>query len=430
MDRIKTQFANEIEVQHVFHAKPNKQGRYLIYVRFYIHLKTIRKWETTVSTGITTAPERWNGGTIKGTDVLTKEKNERLAEILTTVKDALHDLKKLKVQNIAIIKAEIDNGLKVKIRGKAPKGQKSKYLSMIVNHTMDAVKDNYLNTVHVSTTYTKNFRLAVQKFSEWWRLNYSTSLPTIGEVTTKDIKSFKAWFEKQEVEHNTVMTYMNRLRTIFNHALNEKLITESPIPKRGLIEGYKKGKQVALTTDELKKFKNLPDEHLSESHKKVKYIFLFLCSTGMGYGELKSLRLEHIEKEGNDFIISKERNKTEIPFYLPLSETAKHIYTNYFNPFHDEGVQPFDNLPSIEYVTRIVKVLATLAGIDKSLSTYVGRKTFATQWATDGNNIYFLQMILGHSDIKRTMDYVSLRKNQMLNYAKEAFKRNAFHTMN
>lgn len=433
MDIIKTTISNEIEVQHVFHAKPSKGDNYAIYLRFYILLKSIRIAETTVSTGVTTSKSKWSKeGTIKGTDIVAKTKNERLRKLLEIVHDGLHELKKLKIKNVSVISKEIEQGLKIKITNKPRKGEKSKYLSKIVEHNLTAVKDGYLSTIPGrSETYKKNFRLAVQKFGEWWQHSYSTTiLPSISEITAKDIKLFKGWCEKQNITHNTATTYLNRLRTIFNYAVGEKLITESPIPKKGLIEGYKNGPQIALTTSELIKFKNIPDFDLSETMKMVKYIFMFLCSTGMGYGELKSLRLEHIEKDGDELSITKERNKSGVVFHLPLSETAKHIYTNYLNPIHDKEGQPFENLPSIEYVTRKVKILAAMAGINKNISTYVGRKTFATQWANDGNNIYYLSMILGHTDIKRTMDYVKYNKLKMLEYAREAYKRNAFHAMN
>lgn len=432
MDRIKTNLSNDLQVQHVYHAKANKGGNYLIYLRFYIILKTIRIYETTVSTGITSPKSRWNNGTIKGTDIGTQLKNERLAEILTIVKDGLHDLKKFKIQSVQAIKSEIEQGLKVKITNKPPKRQRQNYLSILTSHTLTTVKDSYLSTKNVTKTYKKNFRLSVQKFNDWWEITYNTTAPAICDITVENMKAFKSWLKAQrEVSHNTVTTYLNRLRTIFNHALSLKLIPETPI-KKGFIEGFKTGEQVALTVDELIKINNIPDNELSETLKKVKYIFLFLCSTGLGYGELKSLKLSHIIKDQNDFIITKERNKTDVEFTVLMSETAKHIFTTHLNPLNPiTGLnnEPFANLPSIEYVTRMVKVLAAKAGIKKNITTYVGRKSFATQWANDGNNIYYLQLMLGHTNPLTTMKYVNLNKTQMVENSREAFKRNAFHVM-
>ncbi len=77
--------------------KKNTKGNYIIYVRFYIIHKKIRVHEFTVSTGVTTILKNWSEQAIKGKDIATQMKNERLAEILTIVKDSLHDLKKNEV---------------------------------------------------------------------------------------------------------------------------------------------------------------------------------------------------------------------------------------------------------------------------------------------------------------------------------------------
>jgi integrase/recombinase XerD len=267
---------------------------------------------------------------------------------------------------------------------------------MLAAHSLTAVKDSFITTIHDKTkTYKNSFRLAVQKFSAWWKEKYNAVEPNISEIEPKDVKLFKTWFEQQPgIKHNTVSTCMSRLRTIFLHAVDEKLIAESPIPRRGLMEGYVKGEQIALTVNEVLHIKNLPDNELTESQRKVKYIFLFLCATGMGYGEMKNVLKEHVEKAGEDYVLTKERNKTGVEFTVLFSPQAKDIYTNRFN-------ECFEGLPSIEYVTRVVKVLAAKAGINKNLTTYVGRKTFATQWMNDGNNIYYLQQILGHVSPKQ-----------------------------
>ncbi len=77
---------------------------------------------------------------------------------------------------------------------------------------------------------------------------------------------------------------------------------------------------------------------------------------------------------------------------------------------------------------HVLKVLAALAGITKNVTTYVGRKTFATQWANDGNNLYHLQMMLGHTNPQTTMKYVNIDKTQLIEQAKKAYGKNLFHT--
>ncbi|RYZ26872.1 MAG: hypothetical protein EOO10_14365 [Chitinophagaceae bacterium] len=423
MNVIITKLGRDLETKHVYHAKPGKKGYYQIYVRIYLLIKTIKKHETLISTGIAVPKDKWLGRTIKGTSIETKIKNERLDDILDLIKDWLHDLKKVKNLNLQLAKTEIENDLKEKVTGKTPKGRKDLYLSKLAEHTITAVKDSYVATIPTATkTYKNNFRLAVQKFSLWWVQEHGEGEPNVSDISPYDCKQFKAWLERQpNIKHNTVSTYMGRLRTIFFHAVDRELITKSPIPRRGLIDGFEKGEQVSLTVDELSRIQNIPDTVLTPTQRRVKYIFLFLCSTGMGYGEMKSVVKEHIEQVEDTFMLTKARNKTQVEFTVLFSPQAKNIYTNFFK-------QSFDGLPSIEYVTRLVKQLAASAGINKNLTTYVGRKTFASQWMNDGNNIYYLQQILGHASTSTTMKYCNVDKEEMIKQSHEAYKKNTFHS--
>jgi integrase/recombinase XerD len=319
----------------------------------------------------------------------------------------------------------------VRITNKPPKGQKQLYLSKISQHTLHAVKDSYVASVgKTSETYQRNFGLAIRKLEQWWQLVKGEHLPTIHEIQEPDVNDFKVWFKEQPgITHNTVITYLSRLRTLFNYGVRNKIIHESPI-KKGLVEGYKKGAQVSLTLEEQLRFQQIADEELTPTLKKTKYIFLFLLSTGMGYGEFKSLRAEHFEQDGDDLIINKERNKTDEPFTILLSNTAKNIFRHYLEPLviTPNDVDPSSNhLPSIEYLGRMLKILAKKAGINKNITSYVARKSFATQWAHEGNNLYYLQMILGHKKPETTMTYVALKKSQMVEYSRQAYAKNKFH---
>jgi hypothetical protein len=115
MDIIKMPLANDIEVQYVFHLK-GKGDQQVIYLRFYLLLRSIRVDETIFSTGLSTTKEKWTGQSIRGTDIQTRLKNERLNSILTSVQDALHELKRVKLANVAAVMQEIEGPIKVRIR--------------------------------------------------------------------------------------------------------------------------------------------------------------------------------------------------------------------------------------------------------------------------------------------------------------------------
>ena len=63
----------------------------------------------------------------------------------------------------------------------------------------------------------------------------------------------------------------------------------------------------------------------------------------------------------------------------------------------------------IQVVNRYLKNLATMAGIDKNLTSHVGRHTFGTFWGSSEKVSPFqLCSLMGHSDISMTQRYVNI----------------------
>jgi site-specific recombinase XerD len=68
-------------------------------------------------------------------------------------------------------------------------------------------------------------------------------------------------------------------------------------------------------------------------------------------------------------------------------------------------------------VNQLVKLMASRAGIEKNVSTHVGRHTFATMLLNKGASIYEVKELLGHRDVKVTQVYAHLvdeRKKELI----------------
>src|SRR5690606_4332384 len=86
---------------------------------------------------------------------------------------------------------------------------------------------------------------------------------------------------------------------------------------------------VFLTQTELKK---LEAHHFIQPRLEfVKDLFVFCCYTGLGYSEMKNLKLHHIQIgfDGNEWIKMK-REKTSKDFSIPLLPTPTLIIQKYF----------------------------------------------------------------------------------------------------
>ncbi len=193
-----------------------------------------------------------------------------------------------------------------------------------------------------------------------------------GEVRPKmfeEIYLYLTAVRNPKVENNTAGRVPNELKAVFEFAkkvdLIEKNIFENCNPYQ---QKYEKDNQF-LTPIELEKIEKF--EFANNYLQKVADCFLFQCYTGVDYGDLQALNSKHfVKKEGDTrWWISKRREKTNKLFEVPIRPKALAITEKYGG---------FDKIPIISNVNynKYLKEVAKIVGIDKSIHTHLGRKTF------------------------------------------------------
>lgn len=415
--------SNRIVVYSRFHPKPSSPTEYTIFVRFHVIQNDLEMHETLVSTRIKCPKIKWKDTRVqeKKYDDEAKKANTRLNDIETAINDFFRDKKKKPFANWREVRQCIDKELRTlilpKVKGKANEEEKQR-------GSLQHLKESYLCERTVSSSYQNKFDDLIRLSNEFFGENLCAS-----QFTKKNCREFSAWMRKR-MTHNSVSTYMNKLRTLLLHAEEIDFIQKSPIPRKGLIKGYRPGKGINLTDDELLLYNTV--KQLSPSMERMKNLFLFMCSTGLGLGDIRTLRKRHFVEIDGERFIDKERNKSYEQCLIPLSSTAQRIYDGYFNWMDSEtGIvtdfEPFEGIPSDSLCLRKFKELAQMAGIKKDVGTYTPRRTFATNYIRNGGTMYQLQKIMGHRDIRTTLRYVTLAQNDLARDASGVYKRSKFH---
>ena len=204
-------------------------------------------------------------------------------------------------------------------------------------------------------------------------------------------------------DSTTVAGMMQKLKSVFLHALKNKMIQENPFM------GFKicrKEKEVEfLTQEEVDKIRQakMPSDNL----ERVKDLFLFQCYSALSYCDMSALRPSDFQKNEYGYIyINGERLKTKVKFVAILFEDAITI------------AQKYDyNLPTISnqrYNTNL-KIIANICGITKPLHTHIGRHTAACYLLNKGLSLEIVARIMGHSTTKITRHYAKLLDNTVFN---------------
>jgi integrase len=203
------------------------------------------------------------------------------------------------------------------------------------------------------------------------------------------------------IKNNSVVKYMRMYKTAINYAIKMGELTKNPFD---IYEGKLNIKNAAyLTHEELKTIET--KKFGSERLEKVKDIFLFSCYTGYAPIDACSLTITNLVTDNNnDRWIQTNRAKTSIRSNVPILPPVQKIIKKYED--QQTGLIPqLSNQKMNEYL----KEIATICKINKNLTWYMARHTFATT-VTLGNGVKIenVSAMMGHTNILQTQHYAKV----------------------
>jgi len=180
---------------------------------------------------------------------------------------------------------------------------------------------------------------------------------------------------------------------------------------------------------ELNKLEELEFDNAVQHLKRLRDFFLISCWTGLRFSDVQKLCPRQIIQTKKGLQLQTRAKKTDKWLNLPLYNLFKmegqpskieQLITKLLEQRAQEtgGNKDFDEIPffniSNQYLNRSLKKIAELAGINKRLTSHVGRRTFATILATKVQ-LPILQQLLQHKKIDMTLIYVQLSNQAIEN---------------
>lgn len=252
--------------------------------------------------------------------------------------------------------------------------------------------ENYLNN------YTKRdkrkVRYSLEKFKKFIRRDKIQ----FREITSLICEQFQDYLTSPEsgLTGETPYDYWKRFKGVLKQAIKDGIILKNPADGL-LFNGYSKHsnqlRKNILTTDELQAI-----AYIHCGNAEVKRAFLFACFTGLGMAEIRKLTWGRI----NNGKIKIFREKSGEQIINDLPPVAVKLLGVPSNP--DELIF---SLPSEVAVSKDLKVWVKKAGIEKNISFYCGRHTFATQLLMNGANLKTVADCMGHANTKHTIKYLN-----------------------
>lgn len=273
----------------------------------------------------------------------------------------------------------------------------------------DLEQENRLGTAE-SYKYAKN---SIESFKK--NLEFA-------DVTPRFLKRYENWMLKNERSISTVGIYLRSLRAIFN----QQNIDSSLYPF-----GNGKGKYTIPTSRNIKKALTLkeiqkiyhyePEENTSEEMARDYWIFLYLAN-GMNVKDFCLLRWENIKD--NMITYNREKTKRTNSQHRRIEVALKPETLEIINKWGIRSLQEdafiFPHLNDqmsaeeqrreykqlTQLINKNMKRIAKKLEIDKEVTTYYARHSFATVLKRSGAQTEMISELLGHSDLRVTESYL------------------------
>jgi integrase len=200
----------------------------------------------------------------------------------------------------------------------------------------------------------------------------------------------------KSISERTIHLEVGSLRSMLNCAVKQQWIPRNPLAGVELMARPRYGMIDYLAPDEISGL----FQHLEPAFRPMSYFFLV---TGARLREAATLEWKEIDfnRKVVRFVLTKSRRAREVPLGNDMmawltEHRAKAGYV--FGTVKGN--------PRVNNVNRAMIAASKKAGLSRHVHPHLLRHTFGTYLAFSGVNPYRLQALLGHADLKTTMNYV------------------------
>lgn len=377
----------------------NRDGESSIILRLSYKNKRI-----TIASGKFISKERWiQTNHLKNTLKAEKEK------VIKSSLDLMQLNAEKKFTELFRIDPDVDlELLKAELTGKVKIGQPQGPSIIEIMETYNIFFTKRVNSGERAAASLQKYKRAKDLLLDFITSTYKKEDMPASEISSsfvfklEQFLKYESSFKDQKgIKNNSVVKYMKMYKTACNYAIKMDLILKNPF---NVYDGRLSVKDaIFLTQLELNTIEN--KIFSTPRLEKVKDIFLFSCYTGYAPVDAMDLTERNLSEDSNGNLwIMTSRAKTAIRANVPVLPTVDKIISKYKN--QQKGLIP---KISNQKMNAYLKEIADTCGIDKHLTWYVARHTFATT-VTLGNGVRLenVSAMMGHTNTKQTQHYAKV----------------------
>ncbi|MDE7410819.1 MAG: site-specific tyrosine recombinase XerD [Paramuribaculum sp.] len=239
-------------------------------------------------------------------------------------------------------------------------------------------------------------------------------------VELDDLENFAADLHDAGISLRSRARIISGIKSFFRYLTLEGYLDTNPAV---LLQSPRAGRQLpdVLSVEEIDAMIGCIDMSKSEGQRN-RAIMETLYGCGMRVSELVNLEINRVFFDERFIVVRGKGDKERV---VPMSDVAAHEIQAYMEERRHLDIKPGED--HILFLNRrgrrltrvmifyIIKQLAALAGVKKSISPHTMRHSFATHLLEGGANLRAIQQMLGHESISTTEIYIHIDRSRLRN---------------
>ena len=230
----------------------------------------------------------------------------------------------------------------------------------------------------------------------------------IENLTTEELRNFLLKYLKDErkLSDRSINYYNSVIRFVYEVTL-DKVLNKKQIPMRK----EKKTVYKVLTKEELSTFFNVIENY------KFKTIFMLIYGSGLRVGEVVNLRVEDIDSKNMRIYVREGKGNKER--YTILPKKSLEMLRKYWKKYRQHKrrgrifLSETGKAITIGVIREHFRKYRRKARLNEKITVHTLRHCFATDLIERGASILEVKELMGHSNIRSTMEYIHVAKVEL-----------------
>lgn len=247
----------------------------------------------------------------------------------------------------------------------------------------------------------------------------------LNDTNVELASKFEAYLYSLNNQPNTVSGNLKVIKQVYRKAIDDNLITSPDLKFLKYSVKTLHVERDKLTVEEIIKLEELEVEEYSSIWNARNYFLFAFYMGGIRFGDFVELQWKNVVDGNLRYLMNKTGKQLQLSLHPKAMELLK-LYKgknvepeSFIFPLLPKSYFEYDRIKQIRLsgaknalVNKNLKTVAEKAGIQKRLSFHVARHSFAYIAFKKTKDPLAIQMILQHSKLKETQDYITSLANE------------------